>query len=357
MTPAGREGDDAGRPLIGITMGDPAGIGPEVVVKALADAELRRAARFIVYGLDEIIGVVADAAEISPYWWRVPREHGPRVASGVALADFDDLNLPPLPRQRAPDALCGYASMQFLESAIAHLREGAIDALVTAPISKTSWSMANYAVTGHTELLAERLGARRVSMMFDAGALRVVLASVHVPLFELRHHFTIGLVRQPIDLLHAALREYYQISDPHLGVLGLNPHAGEGGLLGDEEARIIEPAITHARQAGIRVSGPLPPDTAFLPEVAGRFDGLVAMYHDQALIPVKLAALHQAVNVTLGLPVIRTSPAHGTAFDIAGLNRANPGSMACAIRLAIRFAGVAAARRGAGAGADVSGGP
>lgn len=349
MTRAAPDPGDAGRPLVGITMGDPGGIGAEVIVKALADPELRRAARFIVYGLEEIIAVAADDAEIAPFWWRVPREHGPRVASGVALADFDDLNLPPLPRQRAPDPLCGYASMQFLESAVAHLRDGAIDALVTAPISKTSWSMANYGVTGHTELLAQRFETRRVTMMFDGGPLRVALASVHLPLFELRHHFTIGLVRQPIDLLHAALRDYYDVADPHVGVLGLNPHAGEGGLLGDEEGRIIEPALTHARQAGIRVSGPLSPDTAFLPHVASRFDGLVAMYHDQGLIPLKLAALHQAVNVTLGLPVIRTSPAHGTAFDIAGQNRAHPGSMASAIRLAIRFASVAAARHGAAA--------
>ena len=211
---------------------------------------------------------------------------------------------------------------------------------MTAPICKQSWRLAKHRCEGHTQLLAQRCEARRVNMMFVAGSLRVALASDHVPLFELRNRFTIGLVHQPIDLLDQALREDFGVEHPHIGVLGLNPHAGEGGLLGEEEQRIIEPALTLARNANIRVSGPLPPDTAFIPEVLRRFDGLVAMYHDQALIPIKMHAFNRAVNMTLGLGFIRTSPDHGTAFDIAGKNRADPGSMRAALELAINLANI-----------------
>ena len=326
-----------GKPLIGISMGDPLGIGPEVIVKALADPSVRAAARFVIYGMNEIIEYAADLAETSPFWWRVPHEQGPRVGSGVLLADFDDLDIPPVSSDRKPDAQCGFASMRFVEEAVRHLKSGEIDALVTGPINKTSWSLANFKYPGHTELLAERFEARRVNMMFAAGTLRVALASVHVPLFDLRHQFTLGLVHQPIDLLDKALREWFGVEQPRIGVLGLNPHAGEGGLIGDEERRIIEPALTMARNAGIDVSGPLPPDTAFVPHVASQFDGLVAMYHDQALIPIKMLAFHDAVNITLGLQAIRTSPDHGTAFAIAGRNEANAGSMIAAIRQAIEI--------------------
>jgi 4-phospho-D-threonate 3-dehydrogenase / 4-phospho-D-erythronate 3-dehydrogenase len=261
----------------------------------------------------------------------------------VLVADFDELPQPRVNGRHEPDEIAGRASFRFVEEAITHLKSGAIDALVTAPISKTAWRMANYNFRGHTDLLARRFEARRVTMAFFADELRVALASDHVPLFELRNHFTIGLVHQPIDLLDRALREWYGLEHPHIGVLGLNPHAGEAGLLGDEEHRIIEPALALARNAGIRVTGPLPPDTAFVPDVTSRFDGLVAMYHDQGLIPVKMKAFDRAVNVTLGLGAIRTSPDHGTAYEIAGKNSANPGSMTAAIRLAIAFA---RARRG-----------
>jgi 4-hydroxythreonine-4-phosphate dehydrogenase len=326
------------RPLLGISMGDPLGIGPEVVVKALADSKLRSQARFVVFGLHEFLELAADQAEINRFWWREPYDGQPRVASGVLVADFDDLPQPRINGWHGADETAGRASFRFVEEAVRHLRSGGLDALVTGPISKTAWRMARYPFRGHTELLARRFETRRISMMFAADGLRVALASDHVPLFELRDRLTIGAVHQPIDLLDRALREWFGIEHPRIGVLGLNPHAGEGGLLGDEEHRIIEPALTLARNAGIHVSGPLPADTAFTPEVLSGFDGLVAMYHDQALIPVKMQAFHRAVNVTLGLDAIRTSPDHGTAYDIAGKIRANPGSMIQAIRLAIRLA-------------------
>ncbi|TWT45966.1 4-hydroxythreonine-4-phosphate dehydrogenase [Phycisphaerae bacterium RAS1] len=339
-SPAANGHGNGDRPLIGISMGDPLGIGPEVIVKALADPDLRRLARYVIFGQHEVLEIAADASEINPFWWREPYDGGPRVGSGVLVADFDDLNVVPPGVERGPDAGAGVASFRFVDEAIRCLKCGAIDALVTAPICKESWLLANQKFPGHTELLATRFDLRRVTMAFVAGALRVALASAHIPLFELRNRFTIGLVHQPIDLLDHALREWFAVEQPHIGVLGLNPHAGENGLLGDEEQRIIEPALTMARNAGIRVSGPLPADTAFTPDSLRRYDGIVAMYHDQGLIPVKMSAFDRAVNVTLGLPAIRTSPDHGTAFDIAGRNRANPSSMIEAIRLAIDLAAV-----------------
>lgn len=333
-----RTANGAQRPLIGVSMGDPLGIGPEVVVKALADPEVRGLARYVVFGLHDVLELAADQAEINPFWWREPYDGGVRVGTGVLLGDFDDLTLGRINGQRGADEAAGRCSFRFVEEGIRHLRQGTIDALVTAPICKESWRLARQNYAGHTDLLARRFDARRVTMAFVAGDLRVALASDHVPLFELRNRFTIGLVHQPIDLLDHALRDWFGIASPHIGVLGLNPHAGENGLLGDEEQRIIEPALALARNANIRVTGPLPPDTAFTPAVLGQFDGLVAMYHDQGLIPVKMRAFHEAVNVTLGLPAIRTSPDHGTAFNIAGKNRANPGSMIAAVRLAVRLA-------------------
>ncbi len=324
-------------PTLGVTMGDPAGIGPEVVAKALADPALRAQARFIVYGMHEQLAYAADLAELNPYWFRKPHEDGKRIASGVVISDFDEFALDSR-RLGCPNAESGRASMRFLEEAIHDAQAGLLDAIVTGPINKTAWQMAGYAYPGHTELLAHRFRARRVAMMFAAGPLRVALASVHEPLFELRNHFTIGLVFQPIDLLHAALRDWFGVAKPRIAVAALNPHAGEGGRFGDEEARVIQPAVEMARHADIDALGPLPADTLFHRAVQGEFDGVVALYHDQALIPVKLLAFHEAVNLTLGLPIVRTSPDHGTAYDIVGKNRANPGSMKAAIRLAIDLA-------------------
>ena len=331
-------GGPVDRPVVAISMGDPAGIGPEVVVKALADPLLRAMGRFIVYGLAEQIEYAADMAEINPYWWRQPHETVDRIESGVVLADFDEFGMvgPGLHRDSETG---GQASMRFLAESYEAVVRGKADALVTAPISKTSWSLAGYARwPGHTEWLAEKCQTSRVTMMFDAGDLRVALASTHIGLFDLRHKFTIGLVFQPIDLLATALREWFGVASPRIGVCGLNPHAGEDGRFGDEESRVIGPAITMANQAGIEAEGPFPSDTLFTPANARRYDGIVAMYHDQGLIPIKMTAFDRAVNVTLGLPIIRTSPDHGTAFDIAGRNKADAGSMTAAIRLALRLA-------------------
>ncbi|HUU85320.1 MAG TPA: 4-hydroxythreonine-4-phosphate dehydrogenase PdxA [Phycisphaerae bacterium] len=325
------------KPLIAITMGDPAGVGPEVVVKALADTELRSQARFIIYGLQELLCYAADQAEVSPYWFHCPHEDVDRVESGVVVADFYEYSMLG-PGLRHPTAEGGHASLRFVDEAISAAAGGLADAIVTGPIHKISWKMAGCKAPGHTEYLAHAFDARRYTMMFVGGPLRVALASTHVGLFELRNSFTIGRVFQPIDQLDEALRRWFGIARPKIAVAGLNPHAGEEGRFGDEEGRIIEPAILMARDLGIDVEGPFPADTLFWKASRGRYDGLVAMYHDQGLIPVKLLAFDSSVNVTLGLPVIRTSVDHGTAFDIAGTNRASAGSMKAALKLAIEMA-------------------
>ncbi|HEY3245750.1 MAG TPA: 4-hydroxythreonine-4-phosphate dehydrogenase PdxA [Phycisphaerae bacterium] len=322
-------------------MGDPAGIGAEVIVKALADPEVRKLARFVVHGLHELMVYAADLAEINPFWFRRQHDDVGPVESGVIVADFDEYSSF-VPGMRRPSAEGGHASMRFIDEALTAIRLGAADALVTGPIHKISWKMAGFKFPGHTELLADTFDCRRVTMMFVGGNLRVALASGHVGLFELRNSFTIGRVFQPIDLLDEALRRWFGIEKPRIAVCGLNPHAGEEGRFGDEESRIIEPAILMAREAGMEVQGPLPADTVFWHACRGRYDGVVAMYHDQGLIPIKLLSFDNSVNVTLGLPIIRTSVDHGTAFDIVGRNLADPGSMKAAIRLAVQLANVGA---------------
>ncbi len=326
------------RPVIGITMGDPGGIGAEVIVKALADPDIRRRGRFVIYGLAETLGYAADLAEVNPFWFRVPHEEMDRIESGVVVADFDEFPVF-APVTRCATAESGQASMRFLDVAIEAARTGRVEAMVTAPICKLSWRMAGYRFPGHTELLAAAFDVPQVTMMFVGGKLRVALASIHEPLFELRNKFTIGRVFQPIDHMNEALRGWFGIERPRIAVCGLNPHAGEEGLFGDEESRIIEPAMVMAREQGAYCEGPFPADTIFWRAMQGHFDGVVAMYHDQGLIPVKLLAFDESVQMTLGLPVLRISVDHGTAFDIAGQNRANPASMKAAIRLACELCG------------------
>lgn len=325
--------------VIGITMGDPAGIGPEIIVKALNDPLLRRQAKFVIFGMNEQLVYAADSAEIEPYWLRHQYEKLSRdYPRNVVVADYDIYALPTWIHE--PNAVAGQASLHFCKDAINAAKENIIDAVVTAPINKQSWTMAGGKWPGHTELLADLCKSPRKAMMFVVKEMKLALASIHESLFELRHQFTIGMVFEPIDLLNTALQEYFGIEKPHIAVSALNPHAGEGGQFGDEETRIIEPAINMAREVGINCDGPYPADTLFSKVVEGKFDGVVAMYHDQGMIPIKLIAPNEAVNVTIGLPIIRTSPAHGTAFDIAAKGIANEGSMKAAIKLAIEMAKV-----------------
>lgn len=348
-------------PTIAITMGDPMGVGPEIVVKTLADPRLRRRARFIVYGMAEPMHYAADLAEIEPYWRRVQHDSpiaDTAVGAGVTVLDYDEYTLGGSPGgangKAGPSRLGGHSSFRFVEDAIIDSSRPATDplrveAVVTAPISKQSWALAGRAkYPGHTELFANRLRARRHAMMFVSPKLKVVLVSTHVPLMELRNILTIGRIFDPIDLANDAMREL-GFEQPRIGVCGLNPHAGENGLFGDEETRLIEPAIRALNEAGIDARGPFAADTIFNRALKGEFDLVAAMYHDQGLIPVKLLAWKEAVNVTLGLPIVRTSPDHGTAFDIAGKNQADESSMRAAVEHAVTMT----LGRRAGATADV----
>ena len=334
------------KPVIGITMGDPSGIGPEIVVKALADPSIRALGRFVIYGLNEMLAYAADMAEFEAFWYRVQHD-SPRanraVRDNVVVLDFDQFD-GMLHSKPAPSRDNGLASKTFIETAITDaMREVGdprrLDAIVTAPISKASWQLAGYNWPGHTELLQHRTKAKRVGMAFISPRLRVTLATIHHALMDVRNILTIGRVFDAIDLGHELCVDL-GIARPRIAVCGLNPHAGEGGLFGDEEMRLIEPAIRVAQGNGVDVSGPFPADTIFSSAVDNgqegsgkKYDLVVAMYHDQGLIPIKLLGRDDAVNVTVGLPVIRTSPDHGTAFDIAQKNVACAGSMKAAIRL------------------------
>jgi 4-hydroxythreonine-4-phosphate dehydrogenase len=227
---------------------------------------------------------------------------------------------------------------------------GRVDAVATAPINKAAFALAGLPWPGHTELLAHLTGAPSVAMMFHADALRVVLATIHVPLAEVPRLLTRDAVERIVRLTARELPRF-GVARPRLAMCGLNPHAGESGVLGLEEQQVLQPALASCREDGIDIAGPLPADTAFVRAARGEFDAVVACYHDQGLIPVKLVAFGKAVNVTLGLPIIRTSVDHGTAFDIAGTNKADHGSLVEAVRLAARLAGGGAAAVPAGSGA------
>ena len=331
-------------PTIGITMGDPAGIGPEIVVRSLVPFSNMEHVRFVVYGSNALLTLAADNCKVSTLrWHRVDaksnRAHAP-IHQKITVFDDDEEDLHSLRPEHS--SVSGHASKQWVEQAICDAMKPTsdprhIDAIVTAPICKASWAAAGYRWVGHTELFASRTKSKRHAMAFISPTLRVVLATCHIPLMNIQNVLTIGRVFDAIDLANEGCIQL-GISRPRIAVAGLNPHAGEYGLLGDEELRLIEPAIKVASEAGIDVHGPFPADTLFNEAVNGTYDIVVAMYHDQGLLPVKLLHQHCAVNWTLGLPIIRTSPDHGTAFDIVGKNQANIDSMQAAIKLAIDLA-------------------
>jgi len=330
-------------PVIGITMGDPMGIGAEVVAKSLCDPAIARLARFVVYGQNQSLVDAAERAGLRAMWFRVAKDtQASQRAAALEPVVIDYGHEDSLPREHGPSRSGGLLSKAFVEDAIADALRPVgdprrVDAVVTGPISKESWSMAGFRWPGHTELFAARCKVAHHTMLFESPRLRVALATAHVPLMDIRNLLTIGKVFDPIDLGAAHCRRL-GIDRPRVAVCGLNPHAGERGLFGDEEQRVIAPAIDMARSAGIDAHGPFPGDTIFIDAAAGKWDLVVAMYHDQGLIPVKLLGFDRAVNVTVGLPIVRTSPDHGTAYGIAGRGTASPNSMKAAIELAVRLA-------------------
>lgn len=330
-------------PTIGVSMGDPGGIGPEVLVKALADDDLRRSARWVIYGSRSVLDHAARVALLSPPWTdRQSSDPGITIVELIA-PDLDSL----LRYPSHASAEGGKLSMACVERAIAEAIAGNVDAIVTGPINKAAWFMAGFTKhPGHTELLADRCGVTNFGMMFQSSKLNVILATAHVPLMSAASRLSSAGIERTIALGNQAMRDL-GVASPRIAVCGLNPHAGEGGLFGDEDARLIAPAIQNAKVEGIDASGPYPADTIFNAAVAGKYDLVVAMYHDQGLIPLKLLARDQAVNMTVGLPIVRTSPDHGTAYDIAGKNIADPGSMKAAMALAVRLAQVRLTQRAA----------
>lgn len=285
------------KPRIALTAGDPAGIGPEIVAAAAADARVLAVCDPVIYGADAFNGPLGQASAAS-----------------------------------------GRAAYETLIRAVADAQAGRVDAIATAPVSKLAFSQAGLPWKGHTDLLGHLTGAAQVAMMFWSEPLRVVLATIHIPLAEVPAALTREVLDGIIALTARELPRFGGGPSPRLAMAGLNPHAGEAGVLGGEETATIEPALAAARARGIDIRGPFPGDTVFLRASQGEFDAVIACYHDQGLIPVKLLAFGQSVNVTLGLPIIRTSVDHGTAFDIAGQGRADAGSMVAAVLLAARLA-------------------
>lgn len=288
------------KPRIAVTAGDPSGIGPEISLAAARDPRVLAVCDPVIYG----------------------------AAGDASLAAF------PAGRVSAASGLSAY---ETIVRATTDAIEGRVDAITTAPINKAAFAAAGLEWKGHTDLLAHLCGVSEVAMMFWSNDLRVVLATVHIPLAEVPRAITEDSLVDVVTLTARSLPAF-GIASPRIAVAGLNPHAGEDGLMGREEVMVMQPAIARAQAAGIDVQGPFPADTLFVRAVRGEFDAVIAAYHDQGLVPVKLIAFGRSVNVTLGLPIIRTSVDHGTAFDIARQGKADSSSMVEAILLAARLA-------------------
>lgn len=315
---------------IGITMGDPCGVGPEVVLKAISLLSSKTpggatAHELLVIGSGEVLQHASEGLGLKPDW-------KDRVKV-LDLANFDPSKM----TLRQPNPEAGRASFEYILKGIELALKGEIGALVTAPISKEALHLAGCQYPGHTEILREKTGVSRVAMMMVVGDFRVSFVTIHVPLKEVPRLLSTKDVLATIKLTQKGLMEWFHIEKPRIGVCALNPHAGEGGCFGSEEGEIISPAIREAQEAGINCIGPIPADVACHRAHEGELEAVVALYHDQGTIAIKLLGFFSGVNLTLGLPFVRTSPTHGTAFDIAGKGQAQPGSMLEAIRLAARL--------------------
>jgi len=320
-----------------ITLGDPAGIGPEVVLKALGHGEVFAACRPLVVGDRGVLERAAAWVDMRPRFEGIVEIGSGRYEEGtVPLMDLANVDLAEAPVGEV-SAGAGRAAVEYVMRACDLAMAGQAAAVVTAPLNKEAMHRAGFLYPGHTELLAERTGAERVSMLLVGPTLRVVHVSTHVALEEAIRRVRPARVLEVIELAQRSCR-MLGIEAPRIAVAGLNPHASENGLFGVQEAEQIQPAIEMARARGWTVSDPQPPDTVFLRATRGEFDIIVAMYHDQGHIPMKLLAFDSGVNVSIGLPILRTSVDHGTAFDIAGTGQASEESMLAAIRVAVKMA-------------------
>ena len=326
------------RPVLGVTMGDASGAGPEIIVKALSVPEVRAVCRPIVIGDAATLRQAAQIAGCS-----API----RSLAQVADATFEDESIEVLDLHNVDlsrlvlgqvSPMAGQAAYECVVRAADLALAGEVAAIVTSALNKEALNLAGHHFAGHTELLAQRCGVKSVAMLLVAGSFRVSHVSTHVALREAIRRVRQERILEVAHLTNEAVRRM-GVASPRLAIAGLNPHSGEGGLFGDEEEKHIRPAVEAARAQGIDAVGPIPPDTVFFRMKRGEYDAVVAMYHDQGHIPVKVLAFEEGVNVTLGLPIIRTSVDHGTAFDKAGKGTASPTSMIAALKLAAQMAG------------------
>jgi 4-hydroxythreonine-4-phosphate dehydrogenase len=322
------------KPFIAITMGDPAGIGPEIIAKVIDSNELLPLCKIVVIGDAGVMRKLIKEQRLSIAIRSISSITDADPAPGrLDMLDLQNVNLATHAWGR-PDASSGTAVVEYIKRAVDLALKSDVDAIVTAPINKEMMNAAGHHYAGHTELLAELTNTREYGMFFVGGGLRVILTTIHVALKDVSRHITQSSVLKTLRLAHQAMRSF-GMEHPRIGVAALNPHAGEGRLFGSEEWDEILPAVVKARGEGINASDPIPADTLFYKARNNYYDIVVAMYHDQGLAPLKMLAFGNAVNVTVGLPIIRTSVDHGTAYDIAGKGCADPTSLLEAVKLAV----------------------
>ncbi len=325
------------KPLIAITMGDPAGVGPEIIAKVIDSNELFPLCRPIVVGDAGVMKKLVEEMRLSVTVRSIASAGEADPAEGkLDVLDCKNVDLSSH-KWGTPNKSSGTAVVEYIKKAVDLCMKNEAAAIVTAPINKEMMNAAGHHYAGHTELLAHLTNTKEFGMLFVGGGLRVILVTIHVALKDVARHVTTGNVLKTLRLAHKAMK-HYGIEDPRIGVAALNPHAGEGRLFGSEEWDEILPAVIKARQEGIHASDPVPADTLFYKARNDYYDIVVAMYHDQGLAPLKMLAFASAVNVTVGLPIIRTSVDHGTAYDIAGKGCADPASLLEAVKLAAHMA-------------------
>jgi 4-hydroxythreonine-4-phosphate dehydrogenase len=324
----------ASKPFIGITLGDYNGIGPEVILKALGSQRILKWCTPVIYGSQQVIQFYRKQLDLQDWSIKSISSMEDATEGHTSLITcWDDANTVVEPGKVTPEA--GKAAFACLDRAAQDLDKGLLAALVTAPINKHNIQSEDFNFPGHTEYLTERFEAKNSLMMMVSEGFRMGVATGHLPLQDVSKALTKELIKNKIDIFLQSIQEDFAIEKPKLAVLGLNPHAGESGLLGQEELEIIQPVIEEYRKKGVLVFGPYPADGFFGKAQFKEFDGVLGMYHDQGLIPFKYIAFETGVNFTAGLPIIRTSPDHGTAYDIAGKNEADPSSFLHAFFLAI----------------------
>jgi 4-hydroxythreonine-4-phosphate dehydrogenase len=328
------------KPFLAVTMGDPAGIGPEIAIKALSFPEIQKISNPVIIGDAKIIKRAMKVVGASSFELKtVAKIEEARFSRRIInVLDLNNVDMAKFKTGKI-SIQCGRAAVEYIFRAIELAKNKEIKGIVTCPINKEAIRKAGFKYQGHTEILADKTNTKKYAMMFVSDTLWVVLATTHLPLRDVSKALSKKKILETIFLTNEIIYKLRR-KKPKIGVAGLNPHAGEGGIFGNEEKDIIKPAVDEAKKQGINVQGPLSPDAIFYLAKLGMFDIVVAMYHDQGLIPLKLLSFNRSVNVTLGLPIIRTSVDHGTGFDIAGKGWANPQSLIQAIKVATHFAKV-----------------